>query len=50
MERRRNGVNKGFANDYERLYKAGISNPDDEAPLGLKAHKNQVLTAFAAFC
>lgn len=27
MERRRNGVNKGFANDYERLYKAGISNP-----------------------
>ena len=30
MERRRNGVNKGFANDYERLYKAGISNPDHE--------------------
>ena len=35
MERRRNGVNKGFANDYERLYNAGISNPDDEAE-GLK--------------
>lgn len=31
MERRRNGVNKGFANDYERLYKAGISNSHDEA-------------------
>lgn len=24
--------------------------PDDETPLGLKTHKNQVLTAFAAFC
>lgn len=24
--------------------------PNDEAPLGLKTHKNQVLTAFAAFC
>lgn len=24
--------------------------PLDEAPLGLKTHKNQVLTAFAAFC
>ena len=24
--------------------------PHDEAPLGLKTHKNQVLTAFAAFC
>ena len=29
MERRRNGVNKGFANDYERLYKAGISNSEN---------------------
>ena len=24
--------------------------PDDEVPFGLKTHKNQVLTAFAAFC
>ena len=31
MERRRNGVNKGFTNAYEWLYNKGLSNPDDEA-------------------
>ena len=25
-------------------------NPHDETPLGVKTYKNQVLTAFAAFC
>ena len=43
---------------YEETLKYGGINPatykcvfpDDEAPLGLKTHKNQVLTAFAAFC
>lgn len=31
MKRQRNGVNKGFTNDYEWLYNKGLSNPDDEA-------------------
>ena len=31
-------------------YDTSADIPDDEAPLGLKTHKNQVLTAFAAFC
>ena len=50
MKRQRNGVNKGFENAYEQLYNKGLSNPDNEVPLGLITHKNQVLTAFAAFC
>ncbi len=31
MKRQRNGVNKGFTNDYEWLYNKGLSNPDHEA-------------------
>lgn len=46
MERRRNGVNKGFANDYERLYKAGISNPDDETLRQVKDVENPCLADF----
>lgn len=34
----------------EEMLEREISVPDDEAPLGLKTRKNQVLTAFAAFC
>ena len=33
-----------------RSYAKLIIYPDDESTLGLKTHKNQVLTAFAAFC
>lgn len=35
MKRQRNGVNKGFTNDYEWLYNKGLSNPHNEAS-GLK--------------
>ena len=46
MERRRNGINKGFTNDYERLYKAGISNHQYEYRISYKLQADAVVGLF----